>query len=72
MIVEVVRRRQKGRKSHIDEANQRAMEMPLVQRGATQMVFNPFPRRHLESSPSEDGDRGSFPHDPETVGHREP
>ena len=25
----------------------------LIQRGAIQMIFNPFPRRHFEPSPSE-------------------
>ena len=30
MMVEVVWRRQKGRKSHIDAANQRAMDSPSI------------------------------------------
>ena len=30
MMVEVMWRRQKGRKSHIDAANQRAMEIPSI------------------------------------------
>ena len=34
----------------------------LVQRGAIKTVFNPFPRRHLEPSPSECGRQGGPSH----------
>ena len=35
---------------------------PLVRVGPKQTVFNPFPRRHLEPSPSECGRQGGPSH----------
>ena len=41
--------------SHQDDVDPEEEELALVRVGPKQTVFNPFPRRHLEPSPSECG-----------------